>query len=119
MKTKAKKMKLTISKVLTAELQKRAKLDKRTKDYEITFRKMNFLEYSTEVDYRVRGHWTDEEYATYNYLKEEYYAIRIRYPYDYYACDRYLGKRDLEYVYNHSDGTADDFFNKLLDEIEV
>ena len=46
-------------------------------------------------------------------------AIRIDYPAEYYACPRYLTTRELKKIYYTSNGSAEDFFRAVRNEIEI
>lgn len=82
--------------------------------YRATLDKLTPEEYERIVDYNAIFHEND-----YNYKTNTFQAIRITYPADLYAIDKYITTNELIKIFRRSDHTATDFFKKLMDEIEV
>lgn len=59
-----------------------------------------------------------EDYGDYSDQENKYRAIRIIYPADYYACDRYLTTKDLNRLFSKGD-TLEDYIAKVLEEVEI
>lgn len=89
-------------------------LQKYIKDYKITLQKYNERAYSMLVDYNTFDHEEDFDYKT-----SKFNVIKITYPDDYYACDRYLTTRTLTRLFNKSNGTFESFLQQIKNEIEV
>ena len=59
-----------------------------------------------------------EDYGDYCDLNNKYRALRVIYPAEYYACDKYLTTQDLNRIFEKGD-TLEAFMAKVLDEIEI
>lgn len=60
-----------------------------------------------------------EDYGDYDYAKNRYRAIKVMYPSEYYACDRYLTTKELISIFRDSDKTYKGFMDKLLEAVEI
>ena len=89
-------------------------LQERIKVYTIKFEKVSFdfLKWNVDLDY-----WAHEE--DFDEATNKFRVIRVIYPMGYYACDRYLTTRNLRRLFRESDGTAEDFAQKVFEEIEI
>lgn len=83
-------------------------------EYNFIIEKMSLDEYRIKVDYELIYH-TDDLRSSDNKMQ----AIKVIYPADFYAIDRYLTTKDLVKIFNHSDKTADGFIKAVKDEIEI
>lgn len=59
-----------------------------------------------------------EDYGDYSDREDKYRAIRISYPADYCACDKYLTSEELNHLFTSGD-TLDEFMGKVLEAIEI
>lgn len=107
-------MQVKATNVLAKELKKFAKQDNRTKDYTISFEKVGekFFTLNVDMDY-----WAND--IDFDYITNTFKVIKIVYPYDYYASNKYLTTRTLQNIFKNSDKTYNGFFNAVLDYIEI
>lgn len=77
-------------------------------DYKITLVKLTQEQYGYLVDYNV---WRNE--VDYNWNTRMFKAIRIIYPSEYYACDKYLTTRDLLFCFKQSNGSLKSFLEQV------
>lgn len=70
--------------------------------------KLSENEFKWLVDYDI---WRNEK--DYSIEDGKFKAIRIIYPQEYYACDKYITTRDLEYAFKQSDKTLNGFIDEL------
>lgn len=106
-------MKLKISKVMLKEIKNYFKTKKGFEKYDFDFMEMNINQYSNYVDYNVFDNEIDFDCS-----KNVFKTIRVAYPNDYYACDKYLTTNDLVKCYKNSDKTFNGFMQSLANEIE-
>ena len=103
-------MKVKVSKTMLKEILKylKNKGDKYN-GYGVYYTEMNENAYAYCVDYN--GRYANE--IDYDYNKGVMKVLKITYPYDYYACDKYLTTRDLTRVFKNSDKTLLGFMKEL------
>lgn len=101
-------MKVKATKTMAKFLQERIKV------YTIKFEKVSidFFKWNVDTDY-----WAHEE--DFDEATNKFNVIRVIYPMGYYACDRYLTTKDLNRAFKQSDGTAEDFAQKVFEEMEI
>lgn len=88
----AKTMKVKVSKVMADFINKAAE--------ELGFKAHASVETFTERGYKMQvdvmmDPWELERLGDYDYRRDEYKAIRVDYPDDYYACPQYLTTKGL------------------------
>ena len=105
-------MKITTSKTFTKYLNQEAK--KRNIPYRFYHEKMSERSFAWYVSMTPENHMID-----FDYNEDVFKTIRVEYPADYYACDRYLTTKDLNRCFSRSDKTADSFMDELFEEIEI
>jgi len=92
----------------------RKELKERLKGYEFEYVEMNEYMYEIYVDSNIRNHLEDINEKTKNFK-----VIRIIYPYDYYACDKYITTNDLQKCYKKALGCLNDYYNEIIKLIEI
>ena len=70
--------------------------------------KLNPDQFRYCVDYNEFDHESDFDWET-----RTFKVIRIEYPWEYYACPKYLTTKDLLYCLKHSDKTFDGFMSEV------
>ena len=80
----------------------------------ISLQKLGIDAYKMEVDYDVLYHENDFDFS-----KNCFKVIRIAYPTEFYAIDRYLTTNDLITAFRHSDGTLSGFMDAVREAIEI
>ena len=103
-------MKLNTTKTFATFLKNEMK--KLGLNYEITLEKLNDRQYGWLVDVMNR---TD----AYDYNTGLYSVLKVTYPYDYYACPKYITKEDLYKTWNKSEGNLNKFLLNMKNEIEI
>lgn len=89
------------------------KIDK-FKNYKITLEKLTQNQFEYYVDcYSLHG------FEDYDFTTGKFKVIKIVYPLDYYACDKYLTTSDLIQIYNKSDKTFEGYIKAFCDFVEV
>lgn len=106
-------MKIKATKVLTNELNKNKK--NQFKDYRINLIKLSEQQFEHYVD--INGYY--EHSVDYNYKTSKFNVIEVCYPYDYYACNKYLTTKDLHKIYKQSDKTYNGFMQTFFECVEV
>lgn len=105
-------MKVKATKKMATYLQEQA--EKQNKGFEFAFEKLTIDEFKWYCDISYYNHEADFDEAT-----NKFNVIRVIYPANCYACDRYLTTRYLMRLFRESDGTAEDFAQKVFEEIEI
>lgn len=77
--------------------------------YRVELVKLSQEEFKWYVDFNI---WSNEVDFCYNDYK--FKAIRIIYPPEWYACDKYLTTKDLEYNFKQSDKTLNGFIEQVV-----
>lgn len=108
-------MKVKVTKTFVNELNKVKKQYPKFKDYEIEFCEMDENTYRWYVD--LDAWWT--ECDDFNLKTGKFNAIRVIYPPDYCACNKFITTKDLNKIYLRSDKTYAGFFADVLEEIEA
>lgn len=103
-------MYIKCSKTFTAELNKQLK----PIGYKADLKTYTPEEYAIKIDYNVYRNGNDYDAKT-----GKLAAILIYYPESYYATPRAITTLDLSRLYKQSDGTAPDFWKKVLEEIQI
>lgn len=83
-------------------------------EYNFTLEKMSLNEYRIKVDFEPIYH-TDDLRDSDGKMQ----AIKVIYPADFYAMDRYLTTRDLVKLFRNTDSTAAEFIQAVKDEIAI
>lgn len=101
-------MKLTTTKTLANELNRECPA--------LTIRKskLTAVDFKALVDYDAFAHDTDFDYAT-----GMFSVIRVEYPADYCAVDRYITTKDLHRIYKRSNGSWNDFVEEFKNEVMI
>ena len=102
------------TKTMVNEIKKAIKDDSTFKDYSITLEKFSDRQFRWYVDIDGYKHETD-----YNYKDNTFNVIKIEYPYNYYACNKYITTRDLVKIFRSSDKTLNGFINSFKEYIEI
>ena len=71
--------------------------------------KLSQEEFKWYVDLNI---WSNE--VDFSYTDYKFKAIRIIYPPEWYACDKYLTTKDLEYNFKQSDKTLNGFIEQVV-----
>lgn len=71
-----------------------------------------------EYSWHVGDVYDAEDYGDYNDRENKYRVIRIIYPADYYACDKFLSSKELNYIFEKGD-TLEKYMEKVLEAIEI
>lgn len=106
-------MKIKATKTMATALNKAMKNSKLS-GYKVSLEKFTERQFSLYVDIDSYKHDAD-----YNLEDGTFNVLKIAYPQDYYACNRYLTTRDLVNIYKHSDKTYDGFMQQVIESIEV
>ena len=88
-------------------------LAKEFKDYTIEYTEKSTRDYEWSVDIDSFNHEND-----YDFLKDRFKVIKVIYPADYYACNKYLTTNDLLKCFKKSDKTYNGFIAEVKNEIE-
>ena len=109
-------MKCKVSKTILKEIINYAKQNKeKFGGWGFYYCEMPISQYEYCVDYD--GIWGHE--IDYDDNKNVMKVLKVVYPYDYYACDKYLTTKDLQRVLkNASDRTLNGFLKELENEID-
>lgn len=102
------------TKKMATALKKGLKSDNRFINYSIEFLKVSDRFYYLNCASR----WDDHE-NDFDYINNTYNVIKITYPDNYYACDRYITTNDLLKVFRGSDKTLAGFIDNFKDYIEI
>ena len=105
-------MKVQATSTMAKEIAKALKakgLDYKAKQVKLTER---------EYSWYVGDTYDAEDYGDYDYTKQEYRAIMIIYPDNYYACPRYLSTRELKDIFTSGD-TLEKFMAKVVEAVEI
>lgn len=105
-------MQVKVSKVMFNELKKALKGDEKFKDYSLTFEKLSDRAFRWYVDINDYNHEND-----YNFNDNTFSVIKIEYPYNYYASNKYITTNDLVKVFRSSDKTFNGFINSFKEYI--
>ena len=100
-------MRLDTTKTFANFLQK--EMRKRGLKYDISLEKLTDNQYSRYVDIMGR---TD----AYDYNTGLYSVLKVVYPCDYYACDKYITREELYKLWN---GNLENFLTRVRDCIEI
>lgn len=84
------------------------------KDYKITQEKLTERQFIFNVSIDAYNHENDFDYIT-----NKYNVLKVTYPNNYYACNRYLTTNDLIRAYDNSDKTFNGFIKAIKQEIEI
>lgn len=107
-------MKIKTTKTLAKFLSEKLKEHETTKNYTLTHEQLTQNNFSWLVDMDYYKHTTD-----YNYNNNTFNVFKISYPYDYYACDKYITTKDLNRIFDKCDKTANGFVNDFIEYIEI
>lgn len=102
------------TKTMAATIADYFKKNERFKNYSVTLKKMTINQYEFYVDYNAHCH--DEDF---DYIKRLFNVICITYPYNYYACPRYITTADLSRIFKRCDKTLNGFLKELSEEVEA
>lgn len=106
-------MKVKTSKVFAKELQK--ELQAHGLSYACYQASLSPRAFRWNVDMDDYNHEQDYDYTT-----DTFKVIVVEYPYDYYACPRYITTKDLTRIFNNcADKTWGDFVKAFIEEIEI
>ena len=103
-------MRLNTTKTFANFLKKEMK--KLGLNYEITLEKLNEAQYGWFVDVMSRTN-------AYDYNTGLYSVLKVVYPYEYYACPKYITKEDLYKTWNKSGENLNNFLLDMKNEIEI
>lgn len=107
-------MKLKATKVFTKLLKNELAKDNRTKNYNIELAKLPTRAYELFVDIDRKSEQFDYDIAT-----NEWRVIKIIYPIDYYANNKYITTYNLHKLWRDARGNYDAFIQLFIDEIEI
>lgn len=103
-------MKIKATKTMATALNKALK----NSNYKVSLEKFTERQFALYVDIDSYKHDAD-----YNIEDGTFNVLKIMYPQDYYACNRYLTTRDLVRAYKSSNKTYDGFIQAVIESIEV
>lgn len=103
-------MKIKATKTMALALNKAMK----NSNYKVSLEKFTERQFALYVDIDTYKHDID-----YNIEDCTFNVLKVEYPQDYYACNRYLTTRDLVNIYKHSDKTYDGFMQQVIESIEI
>lgn len=107
-------MKIKTTKTLCKFLSEKLKEHETTKNYTLTHEQLTQNNFSWCVDMDYYNHIAD-----YNYNNNKFNVFKVSYPYDYYACDKYITTKDLNRIFDKCDHTANGFINAFIEYIEI
>lgn len=104
-------MKLMVSKVMAKTLNSALK----TKDMKIEYDEMSYDRYRLCVSYNALEHTND-----WSFEKSAFKVLRVVYPDDYCAVDRYVTTNDLQRIlHNTNKNTLEEFANEFYKEYQI
>lgn len=98
---------------LLKELKRELKKDERFKGYKLAYVKLSRDSYNRLVDIYDWNH--EEDIVGWNQFR----VIVVKYPSEFYACDKYITTKDVERCFKYSDKTLEGLLNSLKDMIEI
>lgn len=105
-------MRIAATNKMTAALNAAAR--KAGKVYKFAYATMDTGAYA----WNVGDIWSAYDYGDYNGKTGKMRAVRVDYPYDYYAAPRYLTTRELNAAYVAGD-TFDKYMSRVIDLVEI
>lgn len=99
-----------VSKLMTSAIRKAVK----PYGYSISLEKVASAIYQQCVDFDLFAHEKD-----YDISSNSFRVIKVVYPENMYAMNRYITSNDLVSIYNKSDKSYDGFMSEVIKEIEV
>lgn len=90
-------------------------LNRNLKDIEVFYEELDFNQYERNVD--IYSYMHDEDWVG---KSNKFKVLRLVYPAEYYAIDRYVTSGDLAMVYRHAKGnTIDDYMEQFKIEFGI
>lgn len=103
-------MRLNTTKTFANFLQK--EMRKKGLKYDITLEKLNEVQYAANVDCMSRT-------SAYDWLTGLYSVLKITYPYNYYACPKYITKEELCKLWHKNGANLAGFLSGVYDYIAI
>lgn len=107
-------MQVKISKVMCKSINDYLKAQKQFTGYKLEYVELKSNEYQSCVDYDIYNNMID-----YDNNKSIFKTIRVVYPVEYYACDKYLTTKELKQAYKNCDKTYNSFMQEIKNIIEI
>lgn len=103
-------MKIKATKTMATALNKAMK----NLGYKVSLEKFTERQFALYVDIDSYKHDAD-----YNIEDGTFNVLKVEYPQNYYACNRYITTRDLVRAYKNSNQTYDGFIQAVIESIEI
>lgn len=84
------------------------------KPYKFSYSTLNTGAYAWSVG----DIWAAYDYGDYNSRTGKMRAVRVSYPYEYYAAPRYISTAELSSIYRAGD-TLDGFISRVFDRVDI
>ena len=107
-------MKVKISKVMCKSIIDYLQGKKQFTGYRLSYVELKPNDYKYCVDYDIYNNMID-----YDDKKNIFKAIKIVYPVNYYACDKYITTKELKQAYKNCDKTYNSFMQEIKNIIEI